>query len=116
MKDHNSACGNHDWLASLWISSRARVSPSRGERAKVGDHDGFPLQQGGLEEFKNPIQQRGRVCFRYPGFLMDAVSDVLLLHWTLVHRKSWDVSIDDELAIGDSVKIGLRFRREFLFS
>src|ERR1041385_3612196 len=82
MKDHDSACGNHDVLACFWISSRARVSASHGERAKVDDHDGFPLQQGGLEEFKKPIQQRGRVCFRDPGFLMDALSDVLLLHRT----------------------------------
>src|ERR1051326_5152299 len=84
MKDHDSACGNHDWLACFWISSKARVLPSHGETAKFGDRDRFPLLQGGLEEFKNPIQQHGRICFRYPGFLMDAVSNVLLLHWTLV--------------------------------
>jgi hypothetical protein len=52
---------------------------------------------------------------------MQAVSDVLLYHLIsstsaaippLVHRKPWDLSINDELAKGDPVKIGLRFRPE----
>jgi len=29
---------------------------------------------------------------------------------SLVHRKPWDLSINDALAIGDPVKIGFRFR------
>jgi hypothetical protein len=116
MKDHDSACGNHDLLACFWISSRAGLLTSHGERAKAGDREGFSLLQGGLEEFKKSIQQRGCLWFRDPGFLMDAVSDVLLLHRTLVHRRPWDFSVNDAPTIGDFVKIGRRFRREFVFS
>jgi hypothetical protein len=48
--------------------------------AKVDDADRFPFLKGGLEEFKSPLQRRGRRCFRDPRFLMNALSDVLLLH------------------------------------
>ena len=115
MKDHDSACGNHDWLACFWISSRAGVLPSHGEGAKFGDRDRFPLLQGGLEEFKKPIQHRGRVCFRDPGFLMDAMSDVLLLHWTLAHHKTRDLSVNDLLAIRRSHEYRLPFLSRMFF-
>ena len=110
MKDHDSACGNHDVLACFWISSRAGLLTSHGERAKAGDREGFSLLQSCLEEFKKPIEQRGRVFFRDPGFLMDAVSDILLLHWTLVHRRPWDFSVNNAHAMDEPMGISLRFR------
>jgi hypothetical protein len=86
MKDHDSACGNHDVLACLWIPSRAGILTSHGERAKFGDRYRLPLLQGCLEERKKPIQQRGRVFFRDPRFLMNALSDVRLSHLVLFRR------------------------------
>jgi hypothetical protein len=80
IEDYDSACRNHDLLACLWISSRAGVLTSHAELAKVGDRDGFSLLQGRLEECKKPIQQRRRFFFRDPGFLMNAVGNLHLLH------------------------------------
>jgi hypothetical protein len=91
-KGHHSPWRDHDVLAGLWISSFARSLAPHGERAKVGDSEGFSLLQVCLEEFKNPIQERGRVFFRDPGFLMDAVSDLNLSHLVLLPLRQGDTS------------------------
>jgi hypothetical protein len=42
--------------------------------------DLFALLERGFEELKNPIQDPGRLLFRDPSFLMQAVSDVVFNH------------------------------------
>ena len=50
--------------------------------AKAVDSDRIIFLEGGLEEFKNPLHQRGRLLLRDPGFLNNALSDVRLSHWS----------------------------------
>ena len=122
-KEHDSAWRNHEFLACSRIPSSASSLLSNRKHAKLGDGKRLPFLKSGFEEVQYPIQERGRLLFRDPGFLMHAVGDLNLLHLVLfrlrqevlVHRTPWDLSINDELAIGDLLKIDLRFRRSALF-
>ena len=58
----------------------ARGLASHRKLAKVVDSDRFSLLKGSLEELKDPIQQRDRLCFGDPSFLMNALSNVRLMH------------------------------------
>src|SRR5205085_8689670 len=79
-EDHHSAWRDHDYFACAWIPARARDLASYGEHTKLGDADPFALLEGGFEEPKYPVQERGRLLFRDPSFLMQAVSDVVFNH------------------------------------
>src|SRR4051812_5452282 len=75
-KGHDSAWRDRNCLACSWIPSFARSLGPYREHAKLGDADIFALLERGFEELKYPVEDRGHLLLRDPGFLMDAVSDV----------------------------------------
>ena len=80
MKGDHAAGRNRRCLSRAGIASRASSLTADRKLAKAGDDDLFPLLKGGFEEFKNPIQEIGRLDFRDPGLLMNAPSNIQLSH------------------------------------
>ena len=80
-KGHHSACQDHDGLARAGIPPLAWELITNRKLAKARDGDRLALLKGGLEEFKNPLQQYGRLWFRDPGFLMNPLGNIRLSHF-----------------------------------
>jgi hypothetical protein len=100
MKKDYSACCDHDGFACARIPSKASGFLPNHKLSKAGDGNRLPSLKSGFEEFKNPIQQRGRFFFRDPRFLMNTLSNVLLLHLVLFRLRQqalafhfWPVSL-----------------------
>ncbi len=71
------------FLTRSRIPSSARSLGPYCKHTKLGDADWFAFLKGGFEQLKNPIQQRGCIFLRDPGFLMNALSDVCFSHLVL---------------------------------
>jgi len=80
MKAHHSAGRDHHSFARAGVPSLASALTSNRERAKAVDGDWFTRLKGGLEEFKEPVQQGGCLRLRDPGLLMNSPGNVRLLH------------------------------------
>jgi hypothetical protein len=80
IKGHYPVCWDHDILACSWISSSTEGLISHGKFAKVGNGNWVPLLKGSLEEFKNPIQEHGRLFFWDPHLPSDSLDNIQLSH------------------------------------
>ena len=72
MKGHDSAGRDHHRFTRAGIPSLARALTADCKLAKALNGDRFTCLKGGLEEIKNPVQDRGRFMLRDPGLLMNA--------------------------------------------
>ena len=80
MKAHHSAGRDHHSFARAGVPSLASALTSNREGAKAVDGDWFTRLKGGLEEFKEPVQQGGCLRLRDPCLPMNSPGNVRLLH------------------------------------